>query len=132
MAARHTNYWFTSSNCQQKTPPQPKSVKPPNLKLLFRAKPTAPNCKKTQIANFFTPLFITTYAISPPKKSPEFRSKAQVALNMEGAYCSRPERSIEMNMKIPAVRSIPSASFNHRRQAGSKHLKKQSQFQRPL
>jgi len=37
---------------------------------------------KTQI--FLTPLFITTYAISPPKKSPGFRPKRAGPANYEG------------------------------------------------
>jgi len=48
---------------------------------------------------FFTPLFITTYAISPQKKSPEFRAKAQVALNMKGVVL--PLRTYDVAWGLP-------------------------------
>jgi len=61
--------------------------------------------------------------------APQFQSKTQVALNMEGAYCSRPERNAAMNIKTAAIRIIASASFTPRRGVYKcKHLKKQSQF----
>jgi len=97
-----------------------------------------PDFQKSPNPKIFTPLPARTYAVSQQNKSPEFRAKAQVRLNIEGACCSRPERNAAVNMKTSATRSVASASFSARLCRASparrgvykcKHLKKQSQFE---
>jgi len=90
----------TAENLKQKTAPDPTSacnasglvtpvlragaprqkrfLSPAAPAALFRPKAKVPNCKNPRIANFFTPLPATTYAISPQKNPPDFAQKRRL------------------------------------------------------